>query len=71
MNKNDNFLFFKVAPYLITSGLVERVNNSSVRWKTMLLTEDGKRFLTQLDMENLTNKRLKPIEGNKVVSNLK
>lgn len=55
MNIDDKSLYFNVAPQLITLGLLENKENVGVEYRTTVLTEDGKKFITLYELEKMKN----------------
>lgn len=53
MNDFDNYAYFRVAPHFIRLGLLENNKNTGVKYKTTTLNEDGKKFLTLYELEQV------------------
>ncbi|WP_153731758.1 DUF4062 domain-containing protein [Sporosarcina obsidiansis] len=51
MSKIDNIVFFKVAPYLMQYGLVEKLKQTGTPVLRMQTTKDGMRYLKFVDLE--------------------
>ncbi|MGG6440493.1 DUF4062 domain-containing protein [Saccharococcus caldoxylosilyticus] len=56
MSELDKFLFFTVAPHLITLGLVEEVKVPGVRYHRVRTSKNGNKFLSKYEIENQNKK---------------
>lgn len=57
MTELDRFLFFVVAPHLITLGLLEKVKVPGVQYQRIQTSKNGNKFLSKYEIENQISKR--------------